>query len=212
MQSQRHCTTRRPCVCPFPVRGRMPIAPRVGAASDGDTIAATAIGQDFAVRDISCALRSTNEGKNCTTVSIVAAPRRIPIAGFRDKLPMTSSDDREPLSATSGRTPAVNGQPSISIAVARGARAQDERMKVQFGWPNFDCSLGPSMGQAYLSGALRSAGHDTNILHVSEWLDYAFDVDRIDVPIVLGGIHTTLNARQVMTDNPYRRFWRRGRR
>ena len=51
------------------------------------------------------------------------------------------------------------------------------------------------MGQAYLSGALRSAGHDTNILHVSEWLDYAFDVDRIDVPIVLGGIHTTLNAR-----------------
>ena len=147
MQSQRHCTTRRPCVCPFPVRGRMPIAPRVGAASDGDTIAATAIGQDFAVRDISCALRSTNEGKNCTTVIIVAAPRRIPIAGFRDKLPMTSSDDREPLSATSGRTPAVNGQPSISITVARGARAQDERMKVQFGWSNFDCPLGPSMGQ-----------------------------------------------------------------
>ena len=103
-------------------------------------------------------------------------------------------------------------------------------MKVQFVWPNFDCPLGPSMGQAYLSGAPKAAGHDTNILHVSERFDYAFDVDciisdvrdygpdliamstganhypetrallkamrdRIDVPIVLGGIHTTLHAR-----------------
>jgi hypothetical protein len=34
------------------------------------------------------------------------------------------------------------------------------------------------MGQAYLSGALRAAGHDTNILHISEWLDYPFHIER----------------------------------
>ncbi len=51
--------------------------------------------------------------------------------------------------------------------------------KVQFIWPNFDCPLGMSMGQGYLSGALKSVGHDTNIIHISEWLDYPFDVDRI---------------------------------
>ena len=88
--------TRRPCACPFPLRGRMPIAPRVGAASDRGTSAGTAIGQDFAVCDISRALRSTNEGRKCRTVSIVEAPRRIPIAGFRDKLPVIPIDDREP--------------------------------------------------------------------------------------------------------------------
>ena len=53
-------------------------------------------------------------------------------------------------------------------------------MKVQFIWPNFDCPLGLSMGLAYLSGALRAAGHDTSILHISEWLDYPFDLDRIE--------------------------------
>jgi radical SAM superfamily enzyme YgiQ (UPF0313 family) len=35
------------------------------------------------------------------------------------------------------------------------------------------------MGQAYLSGALKAAGHDTNIIHIAEWLDYPFDVARI---------------------------------
>ncbi len=111
-------------------------------------------------------------------------------------------------------------------------------MRVQFVWPNFDCPLGLSMGQAYLSGALKAAGHDTRILHVSEWLDYPFNVSRIvsdvsdygpdliamstganhypetrqllkslkdelDVPIILGGIHTTLNTMTVMKDNPW---------
>jgi radical SAM superfamily enzyme YgiQ (UPF0313 family) len=111
-------------------------------------------------------------------------------------------------------------------------------MKVQFIFPNFDAPLGLSMGQAYLSGALKAAGHDTNIIHVSEWLDYPFDIDRIvsdvkdygpdmiamstganhypetvlalealkkelDLPIILGGIHTTLNTAAVMADNPF---------
>ena len=110
-------------------------------------------------------------------------------------------------------------------------------MKAQFIWPNFDCPLGPSMGQAYLSGALRAAGHDTNITHISEWLDYPFDIDRVisdvqdygpdlvamstganhypetrillkklkekvDLPIILGGIHATLNSQVVMEENP----------
>jgi radical SAM superfamily enzyme YgiQ (UPF0313 family) len=111
-------------------------------------------------------------------------------------------------------------------------------MKVQFIWPNFDCPLGLSMGQAYLSGALRAAGHDTNILHISEWLDYPFHIERAVsdvkdygpdliamstganhypetkmllaamkesmpyVPIVLGGIHATLNTPAVMKEAP----------
>jgi radical SAM superfamily enzyme YgiQ (UPF0313 family) len=93
------------------------------------------------------------------------------------------------------------------------------------------------MGQAYLSGALKAAGHETSILHISEWLDYPFEIERIvsdvrsfhpdliamstganhypetrrllarlkkdlDVPIVLGGIHATLNSAAVMNDNP----------
>ena len=112
------------------------------------------------------------------------------------------------------------------------------RLKVQFIWPNFDCPLGPSMGQAYLSGALKNDGHDTSIIHISEWLDYPFDIDRVvsdvkdygpdliamstganhypetrllletlkdklDLPIVLGGIHATLNARTVMEESPF---------
>jgi radical SAM superfamily enzyme YgiQ (UPF0313 family) len=52
-------------------------------------------------------------------------------------------------------------------------------MKVQFLWPNFDCPIGLSIGLAYLSAALKKAGHDTNIVHVCEWLDYPFDLDRI---------------------------------
>jgi len=52
-------------------------------------------------------------------------------------------------------------------------------MKIQFIWPNFDCPLGLSIGVAQLSGALKQAGHDTRIIHVCEWLDYPFDVDRI---------------------------------
>jgi anaerobic magnesium-protoporphyrin IX monomethyl ester cyclase len=110
-------------------------------------------------------------------------------------------------------------------------------MKVQFIWPNFDCPIGLNIGVAYLSGALKAAGHDTRILHICEWLDYPFDLDRIesdvaaydpdliavgtgfphypemaqtakrlkkrlDRPIVFGGIHTTLNTKSVMEDNP----------
>ena len=44
-------------------------------------------------------------------------------------------------------------------------------MKVQFIWPNFDCPIGPSIGLAYLSGALKRAGHETNIIHISDgWI------------------------------------------
>jgi radical SAM superfamily enzyme YgiQ (UPF0313 family) len=110
-------------------------------------------------------------------------------------------------------------------------------MKVQFIWPNFDCPIGLSIGVAYLSAALKAAGHDTRILHVCEWLDYPFDLDRIesdvaaydpdliavstgfphypemgqtaarlkkalDKPIIFGGIHTTLNTKSVMEENP----------
>jgi radical SAM superfamily enzyme YgiQ (UPF0313 family) len=111
-------------------------------------------------------------------------------------------------------------------------------VKVQFIWPNFDCPIGPSIGVSYLSGALKAAGHDTRILHICEWLDYPFDLDRIesdvraygpdliafstgyahypemaqtakrlkdalDTPILFGGIHTTLNTRSVMDENPW---------
>lgn len=114
-------------------------------------------------------------------------------------------------------------------------------MRVQFIWPNFDCPLGLSIGQAYLSGALQKAGHDTKIIHVSEWVDYPFEIERIvsdvraygpdliafstganhypemsktasalkaalDVPIIFGGIHTTLNTERVLRDNPYLDF------
>jgi len=111
-------------------------------------------------------------------------------------------------------------------------------MKVQFIWPNFDCPIGLSIGVAYLSGALQAAGHDTRILHICEWLDYPFDLDRIESdvkaydpdliaigtgfphypemggtarrlkdslgkPILFGGIHTTLNTKSVMDENPW---------
>ena len=62
-------------------------------------------------------------------------------------------------------------------------------MKVQFLWPNFDCPIGMSMGQAYLSGALKAAGHDTNIIHISEWLDYPFDIERIVSDVKIGRAH-----------------------
>lgn len=52
-------------------------------------------------------------------------------------------------------------------------------MRVQFVWPNFDCPLGLSIGVSYLSAALKRAGHDTNVLHVCEWLNYPFNVERI---------------------------------
>ena len=111
-------------------------------------------------------------------------------------------------------------------------------MKVQFVWPNFDCPIGLNIGIAYLSGALKAAGHDTRILHICEWLDYPFDLDRIesdvanydpdliaigtgfahypemsqtaarlkkalDRPIVIGGIHATLNTQSVLDENPW---------
>ena len=56
-------------------------------------------------------------------------------------------------------------------------------MKIQFIWPNFDCPIGLNIGVAYLSGALKAAGHDTRILHICEWLDYPFDLDRIESDI-----------------------------
>ena len=52
-------------------------------------------------------------------------------------------------------------------------------MRVQFVWPNFDCPIGKSIGVSYLSGALKQAGHDTRIVHICEWLDYPFDLDRV---------------------------------
>lgn len=111
-------------------------------------------------------------------------------------------------------------------------------MRIQFIWPNFDCPIGLNIGVAYLSGALQAAGHETRIMHICEWLDYPFDLDRIesdvaaydpdliavgtgfphypemaqtakrlkkrlDKPIVFGGIHTTLNTKSVMEDNPW---------
>lgn len=114
-------------------------------------------------------------------------------------------------------------------------------MRVQFIWPNFDCPIGLSIGVSYLAGALKAAGHDTRILHVCEWLDYPFDLDRIesdvreydpdliavstgfahypemrqtgarlkkalDRPILFGGIHTSLNTKSVMEDNPWLDF------
>jgi radical SAM superfamily enzyme YgiQ (UPF0313 family) len=110
--------------------------------------------------------------------------------------------------------------------------------KIQFIFPNFDCPLGHSIGQAYLSGALKAAGHETNIIHISDWLDYPFDIDRVvsdvrnygpdliaagtganhypetrlllealakelGIPIILGGIHGTLNTRTVMEESPF---------
>jgi radical SAM superfamily enzyme YgiQ (UPF0313 family) len=89
-----------------------------------------------------------------------------------------------------------------------------------------------------MSGALKSAGHDTNIIHITEWCDYPLDIDRVtsdvraygpdliavgtganhypetrlilealkkelDIPIILGGIHATLNSRTVMEENPF---------
>jgi len=53
-------------------------------------------------------------------------------------------------------------------------------MKVQFIWPNFDCPIGLSIGVAYLSGALKQAGHETRIMHICEWLDYPYDLERIE--------------------------------
>jgi anaerobic magnesium-protoporphyrin IX monomethyl ester cyclase len=114
-------------------------------------------------------------------------------------------------------------------------------MKVQFIWPNFDCPIGISCGVAYLSGALRAAGHETRIIHICEALDYPYDPDRIEreirdfgpglvaisaganhypemrqlgcrlgkslsVPIMFGGVHTTLNTAMVMAENPWLDF------
>ena len=114
-------------------------------------------------------------------------------------------------------------------------------MKIQFIWPNFDCPIGISCGVAYLSGALRSAGHETRIIHICEALDFPYDPERIEreirdfgpgliaisaganhypemcqigqrlraslnVPVVFGGVHTTLNTAMVMKDNPWLDF------
>lgn len=122
--------------------------------------------------------------------------------------------------------------------ITEGHRDLRNRLKVQLIWPNFDCPLGPSIGMAYLSGALKEQGHDTNIIHISEWLDYPFDIERVvsDVkeyspdliamstganhypetrmllkalkerlgkPVLLGGMHATLNAATVMRESPF---------
>jgi hypothetical protein len=63
---------------------------------------------------------------------------------------------------------------------ASGPFRRSTRMKVQFIWPSFDCPIGLNIGIAYLSGAFKAAGHDTRILHICEWLDYPFDLDRIE--------------------------------
>lgn len=109
-------------------------------------------------------------------------------------------------------------------------------MKTQFIFTNFDCPVGPSIGVSYLSSALKAAGHETSCLHVSEWVNYPYNPDRIlnDVkeynpdlvafsfatnhapeakhlrkvlkeggvkaPILCGGIHTTLNTEEVISD------------
>lgn len=52
-------------------------------------------------------------------------------------------------------------------------------MKVQFIFTNFDCPVGPSIGISYISAALKRAGHETRCLHVSEWVDYPYDPERI---------------------------------
>lgn len=124
------------------------------------------------------------------------------------------------------------------VTKAMGRKTEKCGSKIQFIFPNFDCPLGHSIGQAYLSGALKSAGHDTNIIHITEWLDYPFDIARVvsdvrdyapdviamstganhypetrlllealkkelDVPVILGGIHATLNTSTVMAENPF---------
>jgi radical SAM superfamily enzyme YgiQ (UPF0313 family) len=124
------------------------------------------------------------------------------------------------------------------MAETREGRGARRGGKVQLIHPNFDCPLGHHIGLAYLSGALKRAGHDTNIIHITEWLDYPFDIAKVvsdvrdygpdliamtsganhypetrlllealakeaDVPIILGGIHATLNARTVMEENPF---------
>lgn len=111
-------------------------------------------------------------------------------------------------------------------------------MRIQFIFPNFDCPLGISIGVAYLSAALKQAGHDTRIIHIADGLDYPFEPDRIlsdvrtygpdlvafssgdnhfremtslakllkdrlGVPVLFGGIHTTLNMAAVMERNPW---------
>ena len=67
-------------------------------------------------------------------------------------------------------------------------------MKIQFIWPNFDCPLGLSIGVAQLSGALKQAGHDTRIIHVCEWLEYGFDVDRQSLWLDLEILFRTIPA------------------
>ncbi len=52
-------------------------------------------------------------------------------------------------------------------------------MKVHLIFTNFDCPVGPSMGLSYVSSALKEAGHETKCIHISEWVDYPFDPDRI---------------------------------
>ncbi|TNF29459.1 MAG: radical SAM protein [Deltaproteobacteria bacterium] len=52
-------------------------------------------------------------------------------------------------------------------------------MRVLFLFPNFGCPVGMSVGVAILSGALRRDGHDTRVLHISEHVDYPFDLARI---------------------------------
>lgn len=111
-------------------------------------------------------------------------------------------------------------------------------MKILFIWPNFECPVGLSIGISYLSSALKKAGHDTQIIHINERLEYplsfdkiesdalsyqpdliAFSTDenhyqemgqlskrlkeKIDRPIVFGGIYTTLNTKTVMEENPW---------
>lgn len=57
-------------------------------------------------------------------------------------------------------------------------------MKVLFIFPNFDCPVGISIGISYLSASLKKAGHETKVLHISEFVDYPFNKEVILKDIV----------------------------
>ena len=56
-------------------------------------------------------------------------------------------------------------------------------MKILFIYPDIGSSVGFSSGIAILSSVLKKGGHQTKLLHVSDDLDYSFDLDRIVLDI-----------------------------
>ena len=108
-------------------------------------------------------------------------------------------------------------------------------MRILFVHPNFDAPLGVSIGVSYIAGTLRREGHEVGAIHVSEILDYPFELERVvedvrgfdpdllaitcgynhyaemrqviaavgpKIPVLLGGVHSTLNTPQVVEENP----------